>query len=167
MAPTGYPIQWLAQQFTVNSGVTITGVQGWIGTQDYGAGGDLLIALYGDSGSGTPGALLDSTTLAVADNVPMGWLGQSGLSWGIGQGNYWIAFEAVGNSSFRGVMNYPADFPLANGAYSQNAGANWTSYGLQTGLRVDGATPVPEPSTVLAGLAALGFTGWIARRRRA
>jgi hypothetical protein len=115
-----YSSQWLAAEFTLPASATITDVSGWIysgfdgpyfnGYYDYGSGGDLTFAIYTSSNSvynsfnPVPANMIYSTTVNVATNAPLGWIGPTGLNWSLPPGKYWVAFEVQAGSLFNGSM---------------------------------------------------------------
>jgi hypothetical protein len=102
-----YQNQWLAAEFTLPAGATISDIRGWIYSgfdgQYYGSGGDLTVAIYTSSNS-LPGNVVDATIVNVPTNAPLGWIGPTGLNWSLPPGKYWVAFEVQVSSSFVGYM---------------------------------------------------------------
>jgi hypothetical protein len=162
-AGTGLELfQWLAGEFTVTEGFSITDIYGWMGVVSSGA---LQVSLYSDGGN-VPGASLFSrqATIVSPGNFPT-WLGASNLGWLIGPGTYWVAFEMPPGSSFRGYMPSGAAAPLGNEAVTSSG--VWVNSDRENfGVMINGtpAVPVPETSSLL--LFSTGFFGIFVSRRR-
>jgi hypothetical protein len=124
------------------------------------------VALYTDGA--VPGDLLYSATATIGASGD-GWTGVSGSSlsgWHVAAGSYWVAFEigsgdSLGSGSVTGaLLDAGAPNPLAATAFSSGAGYGLSASPLGIGMRIEGALPVPEPTTgalLAAGLAALAL----------
>jgi hypothetical protein len=155
--------QWLAGEFTVTEGFSITDISGWMGVDN---SGTLQVSLYSDGGD-VPGASLFSQQTfinAKHGSLPT-WHGVSNLGWLIGPGTYWVAFEVLPGSSFIGYMPGGAPFPLSNYAFA-SSGVWFSEEGVNYGWRINGtpAAPVSETSSLL--LLSTGFFGILVSRRR-
>jgi hypothetical protein len=149
------PGQWLAGAFTVDSALTITGIEGLM----RGIDGEVTIALYNDSAS------FPSTELYAATFQGGGatdWRGASGLNWSVAPGTYWASFEVRAGSTFGGVMPGHASNPLLHEAV--RSGGNWLAVdNLDLGIRIHGeltgSTNVPDrgPTFGLVALCLLGI----------
>ena len=148
-----YAGQWLAGEFSTSQANTITGVQGWIG----GGSGTATVAIYSDGGN-VPGSELYSAGFTV-DTINNAWYGASGLSWALGAGTYWAAFEVRAGDTLNGWMIGDAPSPLANYSFTSGGVWNYVS-GVNVGVRV-----IPEPDTWFMLLAGLGMVGFAVRNR--
>ena len=181
---TGYPLvatagvglyhnslhfQFLAGQFRVESPVTVTSAEGWIGTGD---GGRLDVGIHSDIG--LPGDLLYSETVNVLAWQGFDWRGPTGVNWFLPAGTYWISFipQSTPDQWFGGML-VPAPFPLAHDAYWDSVnfgsgGVEWIPAHLDLGVRILGksAEPVPEPASLLLfGSGLVGLRAWRKRCR--
>jgi hypothetical protein len=157
--------QNLAGEFTLGQTFTVTDVVGWMFEV---VAGDMTVAIYGDGGDvpDTSSELYSQTFNAdIPDGALNAWVGAEGVSWDLGPGTYWAAFEVrTGNTWF--AMPWPAPSPLDNYAYT-SAGVWTNSPDLNSGLRVFGDEHfvIPEPGALLLGGIGLGIVGWLRRRR--
>jgi hypothetical protein len=152
--------QWLAGEFTVTEGFSITDIHGWMGVISSGA---LQVTLYSDGD--VPGASLFSQQATIASGSFPTWHGAANLGWLIGPGTYWVAFEVPPGSSFVGYMPGGAPAPLGNEAIAFS-GVWHESDTANFGVRINGtpAVRVPETSSLL--LLSTGFFGILVSRRR-
>ena len=156
--------QWLAGEFTLSQAYTVTDVVGWMFE---GTPGNITVAIYGDGGDvPDAGSELYSQTLYVdiPDSMTNAWIGAGGVSWDLGPGTYWAAFE-VHEAETHFAMSHDAPFPLDN--YSFTVDNVWVIdvAGLDFGLRVSGE-PVPVPGSLLLSSIGLCVVTRCLRRRR-
>ncbi len=154
--------QSLATQFSTTQAYTITDIQGWIGGfSNLANAGSATIAIYSDGGL-LPETELFSTGFT-ANIGTYDWQGAAGLSWLLGPGSYWAAFEVRDGDgdTFRGGMQTGAS-PLDNTAFT--FGGTWkelNSSDKDLGVRIFGtAASVPAPTSLALlglGLAGLGL----------
>jgi hypothetical protein len=185
--------EWFAAEFPVQSGATITTVEGWVvpfGPDPLGNprfGGPVRLGLLSDAG-GLPGNLLFSTVTSVPGAGPAQWIGASALNWSLERGNYWLSFEPLSHlmsgPAFSGAMfgvGGSPSAPLQREAFAilqsncnfrdrscwvWEAASDIFPAGLGLGVRIraDVASPTPEPdSLTLLGLTVLMY-GMVAGR---
>jgi hypothetical protein len=185
--PVDWNTLWVAAEFSTSSAWRITGVEGWIvpsGVERF--AGPVRINLLSDAGD-IPSTPLFSTSTTIPGVGATGWYGQSGLSWTVQPGSYWISFEALAHTdsgpAFSGTTFYMSgttSAPLANQAsaglatecnFRDRACWPWTpDSGMDLGVRIFAESvpePVPEPATVVlltSGLIGVGLRRWIPRR---
>lgn len=156
--------QWLAAEFTLDTSHYITGIEGWLISEDN-LGNTFTITVYGDAGE-TPdtGNLIYSKEATISNTTGANWEGYT-IDWGNGlellAGSYWVSFEVRShhNQTYGGSMPGGAQNPLSNYAFSDG---NWHAYDdLGIGVRITGnviSVPIPAPFTLLGiGLFAIGF----------
>lgn len=158
--------QWLAGQFSLANPYNVTSVEGWFGaTTD----GTVTAAIYSDNGSGIPVSELFSQQFLL-DNPSISnntWDGAFGLSWSLGAGTYWLAFEVRSGDTGAGWMpGGPEGAPNPLPDYAHWNGSLWISQdsSVAYGMRIN-AVPIPA-AVWLFGSGLLGLIG-IARRRSA
>lgn len=176
--------QSLAGEFTLSTPVFIESVEGWMATVPTGT---LTAVLYRNH-ENVPGIQLHTaqfTALSTtySGGVAANWYGPAGLSWYLGPGTYWLAFEVRPGDSLFGI--YPnqgggvtmydgSPSPLSLYSYGDNAPGTYTSsfsdpnvlrgWGMQVLGR---ALSVPEPSSLWLLLGGLGALGLVRRMRAA
>jgi hypothetical protein len=162
------PTQWLAGEFTLSQTYTVTDVLGWM--HEWTAG-DMTVAIYGDGGDvpDTSSELYSQTFYA--DHPTTGddaWIGAEGVSWDLGPGTYWAAFEVrTGNTWFGMPMSAPS--PLDYYAYT--SGGIWTNASeANLGFRIFGdrlqPIVIPAPGALLLGGFGIAVVGWLRRRKK-
>jgi acetyltransferase-like isoleucine patch superfamily enzyme len=130
---------------TLTSPTVITGIEQFISVFQ---SANVTFTLRSDS-NGLPGAELYSAVASLSAGG--GWLGISGLNWGVSAGTYWVTFEdREGQDRIaRYIGTVPGDFPpnaLAAEA-AQFIPPNWALAGGRTGWRVFGTSGGSEPGT--------------------
>jgi len=160
--------QWLAGEFLLSEGYTITSVEGFMWGSTDGTP-TLTAVIYGDN-YGVPGTQLYSGKFSTGyDSGGDGdWYGVSNQSWFLSSGVYWAAFEVRLGDTYDGACPWTATNPLPNEAFASTPNFNWNAiYGLNLGIRISGEpnNPVPEPSTILLlGFGLVGLAG-VARKK--
>ena len=144
--------QWLAGEFTLDKGYTITDVEGWLKPN---VAGTATVVLYSEGGE-IPNAELYSgqfNTGTLDD-----WYGVNGKSWFLSAGTYWTAFEVRDSETFGGAFPGSAINPLSN--YARSNGSTWSGLDdLDLAIRIYG-DPVPIPSAIwLLGSGVIGVVG--------
>jgi hypothetical protein len=156
----------LAAKFTVTSATTLTDLTGFM--YAYSAPGTFTVALRADDGK-TPGEVLFSDT-AVA-KLPFAFYGVHGVSWLVGPGSYWLAFEVRPGDTMDGYMPFGSPSPLADGAYTEDGVYyEWDTLNLGVRINGDAVAVVPEPASwalMLTGFLGAGAALRAARRRQA
>lgn len=156
----------LATKFTLTSATTLTDLTGFMFA--YSTPGAFTVALRADAGE-TPGKVLFSDT-AVA-KLPITFYGVHGVSWLVGPGSYWLAFEVRPGDTLDGYMPFNPPSPLADGAYTEGDGVYQEWDELELGVRISGdVMAVPEPASwalMLTGFLGAGAALRAARRHQA
>lgn len=150
-ATTTPAFRWYAAEFTMADPYVLTDVEGWIYTNITGTAD---ISIYSDGGD-IPGSSLFSQQFTVDPTTGGGWYGLTGLSWSLGAGTYWVAYEVRAGSTFNGGMPTSSANPLGNKASYFGISGEWSGADyINIGVRIQGTTSsVPEPSSLLL----LGF----------
>jgi len=174
----------LAGQINISAATTLTEVQAWMITHDFGDQGKdwLQVSLYAANSNTEVGNKLYSQVVGLATSAPTGgletpaWQGVSGLNWQVQAGTYWLVLEgAPGHSSSmvilpnlvggglnpHGLPTFLADNYYVGGGWQVGGGYDHPElgpyYNTGFGLRI---AAVPEPAMAalwLAGLLALGL----------
>lgn len=159
---------WLAGQIQVNNDVVVDSVKAWLNDQGNG-GTQFMVALYADSGSNLPGALLETGMGSFsAASGTSAWSGASNLLWTLHAGQkYWVTFESdLSVDGFFGVAPVQAPNPLVRYAFNDGGFLGYQPMtGANTGFGVQVAS-VPEPESwqlFIAGMALLMMVGRRAR----
>jgi hypothetical protein len=156
----------LATKFTVTSATTLTDLTGFMFAHS--TPGAFTVALRADGGK-TPGEVLFSDT-AVA-KLPITFYGVHGVSWLVGPGSYWLAFEVRPGDTLDGYMPFNPPSPLANGAYTEDGVYHdWDTLNLGVRINGDVMAAMPEPAAwalMLTGFLGAGAALRAARRRQA
>lgn len=178
--------QFLAGQFTVDSQVIVTSLEGWI--RPFGYPSALFnVGVHTDSLSSLinpqhiPGTELFTEVVSVGDAATPSWLGATDISLILDPGTYWIVFSVPSTGGMWGYMPYPSLSPLEAEAF--RSGSNWQrSDGLNLGVRIlgddcsefpggcddqgedddDQGENVPDPGStlLLLGMGLVGLGAW-------
>jgi hypothetical protein len=152
--------QWVAARFDVTGPTRITDVEGYLANVAEGA--TLTFALREDDGGPGDELFAGAATLF----LPEAWQGLHGLSWSVGPGAYWLAFEVRAGQTLDGAVGVPLTpsmRPIAVGvppAVPYRVGED----GL-VAFRVNGDA-VPEPASWALMIMGFGAVGAVLRRRR-
>ena len=142
--------QWLAGRVVLGSDAVLSGIETYL---NIATPGDFRISVYSDDRTRV-GSLVYSATATTALQREAGWMGASGLNWGLVAGAYWIAIEAdaVGISGW--VLNAPS--PLGVHAFKDIPGDRpWLNQpGFNLAFRVygEGGGPVTSPALPVSGI---------------
>ena len=167
----GFPLlldsnDYVAAEFSLGAGQTITGINSYLNAGFSGASGDTYtIAIYSNQAGNLPGSQLWSGQATYQQD---GWNGLNNLSVnGLAAGNYWVAFE-VGFSDYTSGLLLPTNAgagstPALAYAFSPDGRSYQAMHGISFGVQVS-SVPVP-PAALLFGSGMLGLVG--IRRKRA
>jgi len=110
-APVLEPSSWLAAEFSTETPVLITSIEGWIGVTQPGR---MSVNLYSTSGV-IPGQRLFTSGVQLPGTGTMGnWFGGRGLTWFIEPGTYWATFEVpLSPDAAFAFMLRPAPHPVS------------------------------------------------------
>ena len=141
---SGY--QYLAGEFIIDQSYTVTDIEGWIYNNSE-SNSTATVVIYGDDNSLPNSNEIYSQRFNVASQS-YDFSGASGLSWYLGAGTYWLAFEVRTNDTLQdGWMptsnDNPAS-PLDKYAFNYN-GEGWqSSVSTNFAARVQAdAVPIP------------------------
>ncbi|HND61986.1 MAG TPA: hypothetical protein PLB90_10950 [Opitutaceae bacterium] len=156
---SNYP-QSLAAQFTVTQDITVTSIEGWIGSYN---DGTVRIAITDNSNGTIPGAQIWADNLAVYANTGTTWQGFTNLNLFLSAGTYWVAF--IGNSDLSAGMPSGVPNPLGVEAFASSYNGMWYEQDtLDLGVRIKGNS-VPDSASVV-GLLGLALGAMVMVRRR-
>jgi hypothetical protein len=145
---------WLASRFDVTTTTSLTDLTGWMFAQA--APGTFTVALYAGDEAPEGASLYSGTATA---NLRFAFYGVHGVSWLVGPGSYWVAFEVRPGDTMAGFMPDNPPAPQAHQAYYyQPEGPDYQAYDFTLAVRVNGdAVALPEPQTW--ALLIMGFAG--------
>ncbi len=159
-AGSNYP-QNLAAQFTVTQDITVTSIEGWLGSLS--GSGTIRIAVTDNSNGTIPGAQIWADNLGIDSSTGTTWQGFTNLNLFLSAGTYWVAFLAD-NSLFAYMPSGVAN-PLGAEAYTSSWDGQWyVNNDLDLGVRIKGNS-VPDGASVV-GLLGLALGAMVALRRR-
>ena len=132
--------QFLAGQFRLSAGATLSSVEGWISVQ---ASGSVEIKIRADN-NGIPGASIYSQPYGLGFQ-PVGWIVFANYNAVLPPGTYWLSFEPVANSQFSAAMPGGAPSPLQNYAFFADGNNRWINFGVfgpqpSLGFRISGTS---------------------------
>jgi hypothetical protein len=159
----------LATEFNMANAMTLTSVEGWLGSLY----GTISVSIYSDGGS-TPGSVLHTGLFAApAFTATQSWQGVYGLNWSLGAGSYWVVFGAISGG---GSLGGHSASPLGLEAYSFPSQFNpgqtvWQGFdnGADYGVRILGRVPgnaVPDGGHTALLLGGALFVCGLIRSRR-
>jgi hypothetical protein len=119
----GNSFQYLAGQFTLETGGATEAVEAFLWVNDPGA---LSVLIRADEG-GLPGAVLASETFSVSTTSSSEWVLLGDLEAELSAGTYWLALEPVTGGGFWGAMQSGAETPLADYAFRNQDSGGWAS----------------------------------------
>jgi hypothetical protein len=152
---------WLAGEVSFAQASQIQSISAYV--NDMGGAGNFTVALYSESASSLPDALLNSWTASfTAASNSWAWTGVSNLNQDVAAGKYWVALEVQGSDSFVGSAAMSPTAPLAKYAFNDGSYSGYQAMPQSFGLQV---VAVPEPEQLALLLAGLGLIGAIRRRK--
>ena len=152
---------WIAGEINFAQASQIQSINAYV--NDMGTGGSFTVALYSESASALPDALVNSWTANfTAASNSWSWTGVSNLNQAVAAGKYWLALEVQGSDSFSGAAAMAPTTPLAKYAFNAGGFQGYQAMPQSFGLQV---AAVPEPEQLALMLAGLGLIGASLRRK--